>query len=606
MSPPPIKPVLEFCSERLESRRMLAGSIVATLVTPTYLVLTGDSDDNALGVTISNDGDVAIVADAGTEIVWQRESVSLLQLDGVSTIDIRLRSGDDTINVRGATPDARVDSVQINARAGDDHVELADFTASRSVRVYGQSGNDSIRVLESEGLSPRSSVFFGGGGRDTIWMPSQSRSAGFEESYNYLELSPTDADANTLVIESFTLTGQKVAIPSGSWPVRPVSIQSNGGITGHGAGVSELRLKLSAPGRFDPQYVVGAALPSVAGGFVENISVNDLTLSGNFRFIDWSNVYGDGNAFGLFVRATKDSRFEDLEIRAVWTDGIYVSNILHEDNNSRDIVFEDITIHHAGRQGVSVVGGEQLLFDNFTVSSIGRDAPLHTSPRSAIDLEPEANVARLVRDITISNWDIDRVGQGILVSAGHSVAPATNIVIQNVTIDNLDGPQILAVRDAVDIQIENVSSRKHVTTAGLGVIFVDSTGTVDGLSIQASQGSNYVLRVRGESDITIRDLLIEDADRGVIQVGGEPHESLENSSLRLVDFEVRDVGIGGLSAIRIRSAGHVSFSEGIVEDTVESPFTFDLYTDIFCFQCNFTAGFLDLLNPNLDGELLEV
>lgn len=604
MKSSPDQPVINLHAERLETRLMLTGSVTAKLASPSHLVLSGDRFENAIEITISGEGEVGVESNGKTSLLWENQPHDSIQLDDISRITINLRGGDDTLEVRGIFGNSRIQSVRVFGGAGHDHLELGGFVATKTVRLKGQGGDDNIRVMgsASEGLS----VFRGGTGDDTIWMPAQSRSNGFEDTYNYLELSPTDADANEATIESFTLNGGQVVIPPGSWPVRPVEIQSNSGITGHGAGVSELRLEISAPGRFDPQYVVGTALPEVAEAFVENVFVNNLTLNGNYSSIDWSNVYGDGNAFGLHVRATRDSKFENLEIESTWTDGIYVSNILHQDNNSREIVFEDITIHHAGRQGVSVVGGEKLLFNNFDVFSIGRDGPLHTSPRSAIDLEPEANVARLVRDITISNWNIDRVGQGILVSASHSVAPATNIVIQNVSINDLDGPQSLAVRDAVGIRIENVSSQNHITDAGLGVIFVDSTGTVDGLSIRQSQGSNYLLRIRGDSDIEIRDLLIEDSDRAAIQVGGEPHEPLENSSLRLDDFEIRELGIEWLSAIRIFSAGDVIFSNGIVSDTTQSPFTFDLHTDIYCVACDFAASSQGLLRPDLDGELLEL
>ena len=65
-----------------------------------------------------------------------------------------------------------------------------------------------------------------------------------------------------------------------------------------GAGVSELRLEIDSPSRYDPQHVLAVAAPTSADGFTRGVVVRDLTLNGNYKNIDWSDTYGDGNAFG--------------------------------------------------------------------------------------------------------------------------------------------------------------------------------------------------------------------------------------------------------------------------------------------------------------------
>lgn len=423
-----------------------------------------------------------------------------------------------------------------------------------------------------------------------------------------LELSPTDADFNTRLIESHVQLGLSVVIPEGAWPVRPISMGPQSSLRGVGKDLSELRLELdTAPGRSDPQHVIGVVAPKTAGGFVSNIRVSDLTINANFANIDWSQVYNDGNGHGLRLHAVEKSTFERLEIKNARTDGIYIATVLGFENNSRELKFDDITIHHAGRQGVSIVGGEKITLTRFTVTDIGRDANLHISPRSAIDLEPEPNAKRWVRDITIRDWTIRRVGQGILATGTGSSKPMENIVIKDISIVDLDGPQVLAVREVKNLQVNNVVSREHHSaTGGLSVFFGDTEGDVYGLKIRDITGVNYPIQIRGDSDIRLQNIVVSDTHRGILQIGGAPSQASENTKVTLTSFAFTDSSqlATPYVPIRVNSAATVTMRNGEMLGIGNSLFTMELTTDVTCHNCDFAEGTVKYFYGQANGNAL--
>ncbi len=488
-----------------------------------------------------------------------------------------------------------------------------DIWSAATIRLGG--GNDELLSLANPNAPDVSYVAGAGQDRLLATLAFAGDYVGFEvlsvaddlDEAGALVLSASDADYNTQLIESFVLTGEHAIIPAGSWPVRPVAIGSNGQLSGMGAGVSELRLEIAPPSRYDPQHVLAVAAPITPNAFTRGIVVRDLTLNGNYTNIDWSDTYGDGNAFGIDIRAAADSIFTDLEIKNCWTDGIYVASILNETNNTRNCMFDSISIHHCGRQGVSIVGGEHLLLNNFIVYAIGRGDGLGTSPRSALDIEPEFAVQRLVRHITVSNWDIENVGQGILVSATNSAARATDIVLENIFAQDMDGPQILAVRDVDQLVVRNFRGEDHQPTAGgLGVLFRDTTGDVDGLTIIGSGGTNYPLRVDGNSDLDLRNVIIDGASRGALQIGNEPSQAPAETHVRLSSFAFRHVAnaSGGLPLGRVHSTGSVVLSDGLIADMGSTDFTFQLFCDVTFYDCQFAAGSEGIFDPSKPGQPL--
>ena len=328
---------------------------------------------------------------------------------------------------------------------------------------------------------------------------------------------------------------------------------------------------------------------------------------GLFRSIDWRNTYGDGNAFGIYLRAAERCSVSNMEIKNCWTDGIYISTVLGHPNNTRDGKLDHVSIHHCGRQGVSIVGGEDLELTNFKIRSIGRDPGIPKfakSPRAAIDLEPEANVQRLVRNITISDWNIAHTGQGILISGGHSSKPAAKITIRNIQMDDMDGPQILSARDVGAVAISNiVATNHHAKNGGLGIIFRNATGKASQIDLRQLTGSNFPLRIDGASDIQLEHVRIDGCARGVMQIGNEPNKPPERSRVHLRDFLFTNVGQlqSGLPVLRINSAEKAVFSNGEIREVGLTLYTVQPFTDLELHNCHLAPGKRGMLDPSRKG-----
>ncbi len=597
------------------------------------LILQGATGDDDISLShLSLSATLVVSTNSG------RDSVRLVDVNSASAGRIISGASDDAIHLEDAHFDGDLliqtvhgedvlafagnvsaEQMRIGLGSGRDLLRLGDARATvdiisdATIRLGG--GNDELLSLANPNVSTVS--YLAGGGRDRLLAtPSFSGDyVGFEtlsilgelDEVGALQLSAADADYNTQLIESYVLNGEHAIIPAGSWPVRPISIGSNGQLSGLGVGVSELRLEITSPSRDDPQHVVATAPPTEQDGFTRGVVVRDLTLNGNYEDIDWSGVYGDGKAFGLDLRAAADSIFTALEIKNCWTDGIYVASVLNEANNSRDCLFTAITIHHCGRQGVSIVGGEHLLLNDFSVYAIGRGDGLGTSPRSALDIEPEFDVGRLVRHITVSNWEINHVGQGILVSATNSAEQATDILLENIFVADMNGPQILAVRDVEGIVVRNFHGEDHQPAAGgVGVLFRNSTGEVDGLTIIDSQGTNYPLRIDGDSDLDLRNVIIDGAARGALQIGSEPGQTPAATNVRISSFAFRHIAnsSGGLPLGRIQSTGNVVLTDGLIADMGNTNYTFQLFSDATFVNCDFASGSSGIFDPTKPGQPL--
>ena len=604
----------------------IAGESVLSGSIRSASIVAGPGDDSVQISRLTFDDRLTVDMGKG------QDSVQLHRVEVASTLRVALRDGDDHLEAANI---ASGGTIQVQTGSGDDSLQVNHRLDGNRTRIDLGAGDDTVRLGDARlGVEIESTIRLGAGSDELISLSPGNLAAtrvaagpgddrflgqaepemqvtGFEQGAGEsptrgpieVALDPIDAAGNTRLIESYVLAGKQVLIPAGSWPVRPISIGSYGGIVGQGAGVSELRLEITTPTRYDPQHVLATAVPEDPSQFTRGVVVKDLTLDGNFQNIQWDEVYGDGNGFGLYVRAAADSVFKGLEIKNQWTDGIFVSTVLGHANNSKNCVFEQITIHHCGRQGVSLVGGEHLRFNEFVVHAIGRTRGLDRSPRSALDMEPEPGVQRLVRHITVSNWNIRNVGQGILVSTTHSSAPAQDILIRDITIEDANGPQLLAVRDARNVNVRNFHARNHVG-GGVGVLFRNTIGVVTNLSIIETQGTNFPLRIDGTSQMVLRQITLDNAERGALQIGGEPGDLSQATHVELTDFSFRNLGrqLNGLPLVRIHSTGTVTLTRGTISDIGNARYTAQLFTDTSFDQCDFQPGSQGLFDPTKSGQ----
>ena len=599
--------------------------------------LTNDSDatfSGAVSIDLANGHDALAIDDwdIGNRLVVntgsQNDSVTIRNTQVARNLSIQTRAGNDQF----LAEDIEFQSLALTTDNGNDVVELAGQVAGSQSTIHLGNGSDRLNVgsgsVTSSGTwnlgngndiytvdagTVTQAVVDGKRGNDTLQSDTSLKSIGFEKfcdangsNCNSVLRLNGNPDRNTRLIEQIVLNAGRAIIPAGSWPVRPIAIGSNASIVGQGIGISELRLMVQRPTRYEDQHVIASAIPP-ANQFIENIAISNITINGNQSRNNWTAVYNDGNAHGIYVRATANSTFEDIEIKNCHTDGIYVSTVLGQTNNSHHNSFERINIHDCGRQGVSVVGGEDLTFNDFNVSNIGQKN-WGKSPRSAIDLEPEYGVFRLIRNIEITNWTISNVGQGILVSGGHSSEQAENITIRDINIVSMNGPQILAVREVNNLVVENLQARvlRPNGGGGLGVYLKDTVGVLTNVTISNVQKTNFGVRVLGESDVLFNNLLVSNVTRSFMQIGSDAGQPAENTRVVLNGFQFDRAASDntGLPLIRVNSTENVYFVDGSLTNVGSARFVAQLETDTHFYNCTFSRGSLGWFDPSKDGKIL--
>ena len=106
---------------------------------------------------------------------------------------------------------------------------------------------------------------------------------------------------------------------------------------------------------------------------------------------------------GFVVVGSRSITLDTVTARATYGDGVYIVGA------SKDVIVKDCTLDHNGRQGVAVVGGENVTIAGCNISDTGR---------SAIDLEPGHGFVRSVhiqdnRVRQYTNFLLAAVGAGV-------------------------------------------------------------------------------------------------------------------------------------------------------------------------------------------------
>jgi hypothetical protein len=433
----------------------------------------------------------------------------------------------------------------------------------------------------------------------------------------------TAAAQNTANIEAIinATGGGHARIPKGNFPVEPITMKSNARISGCGIGLSTLYLALPAPpNNTDPQYVI-ATEEMTGNGYIENVTVSDITLNGNKGAIDWSNTgwnpatpgLNQGDAYGIWARNCRDSIFKNIEIIECWTDGVMFSipfgvSVL---NPSLNCILSNAIIRSCDRQAVSIVGGSQIALSNITAEDISQDTDAKP-PGAAIDVEPGQGTPAST-NIVISDIVVSKAQQGIISNGGtSSIGTQSGISISNVTCRDLNGPQALGIIETQGVTVDGFvcTNFNPVGMAGLGYRFAGSTGTASKLSMFNATNANYVFRVQddtaeavSDSDLNISNVHLDGCDKAAVFIGG--NTNADNSSVSLSNFVIRNVyrqsgTVGGV--IFCRSNGNVRFINGLMSDVGSAPHEVQLKTDASFEACDFADKEPDFLFSALPGD----
>lgn len=155
--------------ERLESRRLLAGNVFATITGAGNLVINGDAADNRIEVNFGLAGEVAVVGHAGTTV--NDDGLAGATLSG--DVIINLKGGDDLAVLNGLDYSniSGIEKVTVNGGAGNDELRMNDLEFWRdNSSLKGGAGNDRIYINDGRGFGKL--TVSGGTGNDIIQIES--------------------------------------------------------------------------------------------------------------------------------------------------------------------------------------------------------------------------------------------------------------------------------------------------------------------------------------------------------------------------------------------------------------------------------------------------
>ena len=437
------------------------------------------------------------------------------------------------------------------------------------------------------------------------------------------------AGQNRTRIQNLLMAGRHVRIPKGKFPVLPLTIYSGSRISGCGMGISELYLAATedhpVSGR-RTEHVIGTERVTSSNNYTDNISINDLTINGSAFASGMVWGSGDGNAYGLFIRACRNSMFRNLEVKNCWTDGIHISTVYDPSttftNNCENCQFENIRLTHCGRQGVSVAGGKNIVLNNFVVKSIGKDF-FGKSPKAALDIEPLGG--QTVERVSVSNWAIRRCGRGVIANGVASPNPIDGVVISNITCQDLTTAQFLSGENVTGMTIANATCRDFWPALPsdnnfpLCVRFKNAKAQVTNLSLANVKAAKYAISVHNDSDLVFGNVVIDGCDGGVLDVGGTPGTPVASStSVKLSEFRFRNISRTPTSfhrdmnpfdaAMFVNSSGDVNIADGSIkisdEPNVPVANTAELRTNAKFENCNFDSGDDDVFKSDESGQAI--
>jgi hypothetical protein len=141
---------------------------------------------------------------------------------------------------------------------------------------------------------------------------------------------------------------------------------------------------------------------------------------------------------GLSFNGCTNIRVEGLRIESTGGDGIYIGTTGRQEY-CKDVVIRDVVCFDNHRQGISVIGAENLLIENSTFASTWG-----TAPSAGIDLEPDSPTQRLVNIVVRNCIFEDNEGHEVLVygkNLDESAPPISirfeNCIMRKTTLDNV-------------------------------------------------------------------------------------------------------------------------------------------------------------------------
>ena len=234
---------------------------------------------------------------------------------------------------------------------------------------------------------------------------------------------------------------------------------------------------------------------------VDNVHIIGGTLIGD-RDHHTSNIGETG--YGVRITDATNVVIENLHAGEFWGDGLFLGE------DSKNITIYNVVCDHNRRQGMSIVGGQnvKILNSKFNHSD-------GTPPKSGIDIEPEGDLP-VVKDVEIRNCEFSGSSTGFVVGNHYSNSVAANITFaDNIVRDNrtginlvgLQGGKIIGNTVYHDQSTENdthwwirlrnsgVHATSNVTVSGntiYGANIIDSTGESNTIQDNIFKAAVYI------------------------------------------------------------------------------------------------------------------
>ena len=304
--------------------------------------------------------------------------------------------------------------------------------------------------------------------------------------------------------------GGIVDIPAGNYRINTIYQ------TGYSYEKAGLVLKSNIIVRIDD----GAVLKAIPNGersyqMFSITHVDNVHIIGGKLVGDRDNHIGNLGQTGYGVRITDATNvvIENLHASEFWGDGVFLGE------DSRNITIYRVVCDHNRRQGMSIVGGQnvRILESEFKRSD-------GTPPKSGIDIEPEGDYP-IVRDVEIRNCLFSGSSTGFVVSNQYANSVAENIVFADNT-----------VRD----------NKTAVTLVGM------NNGEVSGNIIYHDQSitendTHWGIRLRNNGrystrNVTVRDNTIYGAN--IVDSTGESSNIIENNNFKAAVY-IRGIAHAG-------------------------------------------------------------
>ena len=237
-----------------------------------------------------------------------------------------------------------------------------------------------------------------------------------------------------------------------------------------------LKTKDNRTGCYNIINIIGVDNVKIRGGKVQGVKTEPTRVE---------PAYGVAFGYGVNIVAANNILIENMEIYDNWGDSILIGH--NNGVNSNNIRIEKCILHDSRRQGISIIGAENVTIRDCEIYNISG-----TMPQSGIDIEPAIGT---IKNIVIDACHIhDCANQSIIISTDRN--DAQTIKVGSCKLDNV---QILG-RLGRDVIFNNNTISRVVLSLGHVIITNSEIGAV--LST-AGNGSFYNCHFTGLESVAV-------------------------------------------------------------------------------------------------------